>query len=98
MIDLTGLNYDADAAARVALARCACGLALRPLPDQAQGQAEADLKSRDHRRRGCGCGEAAGTDRWQPVLDGVAFTRELVTEPANIIYPETLRRALFRAR
>src|SRR5205085_10753991 len=27
--------------------------------------------------------------RWQPVYDGVSFTRELVTEPANIVYPET---------
>ena len=27
--------------------------------------------------------------RWQPVYEGVCFTRELVTEPANVIYPET---------
>jgi leucyl aminopeptidase len=35
--------------------------------------------------------EAAGVwqKRWQPVYDGAVFTRELVTEPANIIYPET---------
>ena len=25
----------------------------------------------------------------QPVVEGVALTRELVTEPANIIYPES---------
>jgi leucyl aminopeptidase len=27
--------------------------------------------------------------RWEPVVQGVSLTRELVTEPANIIYPET---------
>ena len=27
--------------------------------------------------------------RWAPVAEGVFLTRELVTEPANIIYPET---------
>ena len=27
--------------------------------------------------------------RWAPVVEGVSLTRELVTEPANIIYPET---------
>src|SRR6185437_11109518 len=25
---------------------------------------------------------------WAPVVEGVSLTRELVTEPANIIYPE----------
>jgi leucyl aminopeptidase len=36
-------------------------------------------------------GEAAQRweQRWQPVYEGVSLTRELVTEPANIIYPET---------
>ena len=29
------------------------------------------------------------TSRWAPVVEGVSLTRELVTEPANIIYPET---------
>ena len=27
--------------------------------------------------------------RWAPVVEGVSLTRELVTEPANIIYPES---------
>jgi leucyl aminopeptidase len=38
-------------------------------------------------------GAPSGTEQaWQrlaPVADGVSFARELVTEPANIIYPET---------
>ena len=29
------------------------------------------------------------TKRWAPVVEGVSLTRELVTEPANIIYPES---------
>src|SRR4029079_7621397 len=29
------------------------------------------------------------TSRWAPVVEGVSLTRELVTEPANIIYPES---------
>jgi leucyl aminopeptidase len=28
-------------------------------------------------------------NRWEPVLQGVDFTRGLVTEPANVIYPES---------
>src|SRR5207302_9564474 len=27
--------------------------------------------------------------RWESLVEGVSLTRELVTEPANIIYPET---------
>ena len=42
VIDLTGLDFDADAAARVALARGAARLAPRSLSHPAQGQAEAD--------------------------------------------------------
>lgn len=32
---------------------------------------------------------AAAWERWSAVADGVAFTRELVAEPANILYPES---------
>jgi len=34
-------------------------------------------------------GDASGWARQQAVIDGVAFTRELVSEPANILYPES---------
>lgn len=36
---------------------------------------------------------------WQPVAEGVIFARDLITEPANVIYPETFverTRAAFR--
>jgi leucyl aminopeptidase len=87
-IDLTGLGYDADAAAKVAL-----GVALRswrydryrtklkdkqkPTLDEVTivgGPADAEERYRS---------------RWAPVFEGVSLTRELVTEPANIIYPES---------
>ena len=88
VIDLSGLNYSADDAAKVAL-----GAALRgwrydryrtKLKDKQKPTlqeltivgAAADAQSR-------------WDDRWRAVLEGSQLTRELVTEPANIIYPET---------
>ena len=88
VIDLSGLNYDADSAARVALAA-----ALRSwrydryrttLKDKQKPTlteivivgAPADAEQRY-------------TSRWAPVVQGTELTRELVTEPPNIIYPET---------
>jgi leucyl aminopeptidase len=88
VIDLTGLGYDADAAAHVAL-----GAALR-----AWRYDRYRTKLKDKQKPtltevtivGAGKGaEARWTSRWQPVLEGVSFTRELVTEPANIIYPKS---------
>ena len=88
VIDLGGAGYSADAAAKVALAaalrawrydRYRTKLKDKQKPTLAEltivgAPAEA---------------EARWTGRYQPVLEGAALTRELVTEPANIIYPET---------
>ena len=88
VIDLTGLGYDADAAARVAL-----GASLR-----AWRYDRYHTKLKDKQKPtlsqitiiGAASGaEARWTGRWQPVVEGVSFTRELVTEPANIIYPKS---------
>jgi leucyl aminopeptidase len=88
VIDLTGLGYDAEAAARVAL-----GAALR-----AWRYDRYRTKLKDKQKPtltqvtivGAGDGaEARWTSRWQPVVEGVSLTRELVTEPANIIYPKS---------
>src|SRR4051794_39517989 len=88
VIDLTGLNYDADAAARVAL-----GAALRSWRYD-----RYRTKLKDNQKPtldeiviiGGGAGAAERYQRrWAPVVEGVSLTRELVTEPANIIYPVT---------
>ena len=87
-IDLNGLGYDADAAAKVAL-----GAALR-----AWRYDRYRTKLKDKQKPTLGevtiVGAAVGTEdryrsRWEPVVQGVSLTRELVTEPANIIYPES---------
>ena len=88
VIDLTGLSYDADAAARLAL-----GASLRAWR---YDRYRTRLKDKQKPTLteltivGAGAGSAARwTARWLPVLEGVSLTRELVTEPANIIYPES---------
>jgi len=88
VIDLSTVNYDADTAARVAL-----GAALRSwrydryrtkLKDNQKPTLEEVIIV------GGGAGAAQRYEqRWAPVVEGVALTRELVTEPANIVYPET---------
>ena len=88
VIDLTGLHYDADAAARLAL-----GASLRAWRyDRYRTRLKDKQKPTltDLTIVGAGAGSAARwTARWLPVLEGVSLTRELVTEPANIIYPES---------
>ena len=88
VIDLSGFGYDADAAARVAL-----GAALRSWRYD-----RYRTKLKDNQKPtldeivivGGGAGAADRYEqRWAPVVQGVSLTRELVTEPANIIYPET---------
>jgi leucyl aminopeptidase len=88
VIDLTGLGYDADAAARVAL-----GAALRAWRyDRYRTRLKDKQKPTLSKLTIVGAGtgaETRWTSRWLPVLEGVSFTRELVTEPANVIYPES---------
>ncbi|MGH6784612.1 MAG: leucyl aminopeptidase, partial [Sphingomicrobium sp.] len=88
VIDLTGLNYDADAAARVAL-----GAALRSWRyDRYRTRLKDKQKPTLSSITIVGAGKGAKdryADRYAAVVEGVSLTRELVTEPANIIYPET---------
>ena len=88
VIDLTGLNYDADAAARVALAAALRGWRFDVYRTRLKNKQKPTLTAVTI--VGAGAGAA---DRWQsryaPLVEGVALTRELVTEPANIIYPES---------
>src|SRR4051812_5726808 len=87
-IDLSGLGYDADAAAKGAL-----GAALR---SWRYDRYRTKLKDKDKPTLAeivvvGGAAESAKrySQRWAPVVEGVSLTRELVTEPANIVYPES---------
>ncbi|MBV9528600.1 leucyl aminopeptidase, partial [Sphingomonas sp.] len=88
VIDLTGLGYDADAAARVAF-----GAVLRSWRyDRYRTTLKEKQKATLKEIVIVGAGEGAEDryrSRWAPVAEGVALARELVTEPANIIYPES---------
>ncbi len=88
VIDLGGLGYDAEAAARLAL-----GASLRAWRyDRYRTKLKDKQKPTLNQITIVGAAkgaEARWTERWQPVLEGVSLTRELVTEPANIIYPES---------
>jgi leucyl aminopeptidase len=88
VIDLSGLDYDSDAAARVAL-----GAALRSWRyDLYRTRQKEKQKPTLKTVTIVGGGDGADqrwNSRWKPVVEGVGLTRELVTEPANIIYPES---------
>jgi len=97
VIDVSGLGYDADAAARIGLAAA--------LRSWRYDRYRTKLKDKQKPTLGeviiVGGGEGAAKrykDRWAPVYEGVSLTRELVTEPANIIYPgsfvERVRKSL----
>ena len=87
VIDLSGLGYDADAAAKVAL-----GAALR---SWRYDRYRTKLKDKQKPTLtevvivGADGAEARWAERYQPLVSGVELTKELVTEPANIIYAET---------
>ena len=88
VIDLTGLGYDAEAASRVAL-----GAALRSWRYDRYRTKLKD-KQKPTLTSVTIVGGAAGSEdrynsRYAAVVEGVSLTRELVTEPPNIIYPET---------
>jgi leucyl aminopeptidase len=88
VIDVSGLGYDADAAARVGL-----GAALRSWRfDRYRTRLKDKQKPTltEITIVGAGAGaEQRFRSRWEPVIEGVELTRELVTEPANIVYPES---------
>ena len=88
VIDLSGLSFDADAAARVGLAA-----ALRSWRyDRYRTKLKDNQKPTLEEVVIVGGGGGAAKryeQRWAPVVEGVSLTRELVTEPANIIYPES---------
>lgn len=88
VIDLGGLDFDADAAARVGLAAALRGWRY----DRYRTTLKEKQKPSLDEVIIVGGTDAAGTryeERYAPVYEGISLTRELVTEPANIIYPES---------
>ena len=87
-MDLSGLSADAETTARVAL-----GAALRSWRyDRYRTKLKDNQKPTLEEIVVVGSDGGAGErykQRWAPVVEGVSLTRELVTEPANIIYPES---------
>src|SRR5687768_5593772 len=87
-IDLTGLGYDADAAAKVALGASLRGWRYDRYRTRLKDKQKPTLAEITIVGGGAEA-QRRWEQRWQPVLEGVKLTRELVTEPANIIYPES---------
>jgi leucyl aminopeptidase len=88
VIDLGGLDYDADATARVALAAALRSWRYDRYRTKQKEKQKPTLKTVTIVGGAAGA-EERWTRRWKPVVEGVGFTRELVTEPANVIYPES---------
>jgi leucyl aminopeptidase len=86
VVDLSGTGADADTAARLAFAASARGWRYDVYRTKLGRKQKPTLE--EIVIVGAGEGGAAW-DRATALLDGLAFTRELVTEPANIIYPES---------
>ncbi|HEX6375553.1 MAG TPA: leucyl aminopeptidase [Allosphingosinicella sp.] len=87
VIDVSSLGLDGEAAARIGFGAAARSwrydLYRTKLPKKQKPTLEDVVI--------VGAGEGAGEawSRREALLDGLSLTRELVTEPANILYPET---------
>ncbi len=88
VIDLAAAGYSAEAAAKVALAAALRAwrydrYRTRLKDKQKPTLAELTIVGAPAEA------EARWNERYRPVYEGASLTRELVTEPANIIYPES---------
>ncbi len=88
VVDVTGLGYDADAAARVAFSAALRSWRYDRYRTRLKDKQKPTLTSVTIVGGGAGA-EQRYASRYAGVVDGVSLTRELVTEPANIIYPES---------
>jgi leucyl aminopeptidase len=88
VIDVSGLGYDADTAARVGLAAALRSWRYDRYRTKLKDNQKATLEEIVVVGADAGA-EQRYRSRWAPVVEGVSLTRELVTEPANIIYPES---------
>ena len=87
VVDLSGLSLDGEAAARVAFGAAARGWRYDIYRTKLAAKTKPTLEEIVIVGGGEGV-EAAWAHR-AAVLEGISFTRELVTEPANVIYPES---------
>jgi leucyl aminopeptidase len=88
VIDLGGTRFDADAAARLALGAASRAWRYDRYRTKLKDKQKPTVEELVIVGAPSGA-EARWTERYEGVLAGVKLTRELVTEPANIIYAET---------
>jgi leucyl aminopeptidase len=88
VIDVSGLGLDADATARVGLAAALRSWRLDRYRTKLKDKQKPTLEEVVI-VGGAGDAQQRYASRWAPVAEGVSLTRELVTEPANILYPES---------
>ncbi len=88
VIDLSGLKFDADGAARVGLAAALRAWRYDRYRTRLKDKQKPTLTTVTIVGAGAEA-EQRFANRYAPLIEGVALTRELVTEPANIIYPES---------
>jgi leucyl aminopeptidase len=88
VIDVTNLGYDADATARVALAASLRSWRYDRYRTKLKDKQKPTLKTVTIVGGPDGAADR-WKNRWEPVVEGVDLTRSLVTEPANVIYPES---------
>ncbi|HEX8126136.1 MAG TPA: leucyl aminopeptidase [Allosphingosinicella sp.] len=86
VVDLSGLGLGGDAAARIGLGAAARSWRFDRYRTKLTKKQKPTLE--EIVVVGGGDPASAWSDR-AALLDGLAFTRELVTEPANILYPES---------
>jgi len=87
VIDLTGLNFDGETATRIGFGAAARSCAHAPPPPRLGRKQKPTLEEVI-----IVGGGADAADLWSDraaLLDGINLTRNLVTEPANVIYPES---------
>jgi leucyl aminopeptidase len=87
VIDLGGLNLNGDAAAGIAFGAAARAWRYDIYRTKLNSKAKPTLN--EIVIVGGGEGADSAWKHRSAVLDGISFTRELVTEPANVIYPES---------
>jgi leucyl aminopeptidase len=87
VIDVSGLDLPADAAARIGFGAAARSWRYDVYRTKLSRKQKPTLE--EVVIVGAGDGAASAWTARSALLDGLSFPRELVTEPANIIYPES---------